>query len=240
SFSTRDLSFSVADSIPADMQPVDYTRSLSSALAVAAEIYPLGGLGRWVGNLGVLGSFERSVGLSSQLEGGDAESFDTVQQAWHAGLIYQIPVSGGERSVTGAVRVGYGQLSHTIDLRDSGIALPDVTYTAIDVGLALRLHLQSALAVNAHARYLVVTDAGELSSMTAYGSGSSSGIDAEANVELRFVAPIVIKIGGRLTRMSMDFDGTGALTEIDQAGEPDVSGASDTYAGGYVLVGYEF
>jgi hypothetical protein len=236
----RNLSFTYADDLSPAQRPNGYKGSLVPSILVTGELYPLalgGGRGLLAG-LGVGFVFDRVLSIKSKL---GMTEYDTAQMRYGGGLRWRINLGDKPTSPTVKLIAGINRLHFTIAHGTDSIDLPDVAYTYIDAGGAVRVPLGTPMvALYADVRYLQVLDSGEISEIKAYGGGSVLGLDAEAGLALTF-ARFAVKVGAHYERIAFSFDGTGALTERDgNIRNQDVGGALDQYFSGYVTAGYLF
>ncbi len=238
SFIGRTLQFSLNDLAPGDFTPYGYDGSLASGVAIDGEVYPLGSLGnRYIAGIGIGLSFDRTLALKSTQDG--MEEFDSVQMAWGAGLRYAYELGDKPDEMTVRARVGYNSLGHSIDFGDM-VYVPDVNYAYVDVGAGFRMMVIPKLAAAADVRYLVVLSTGTFAEADNYGGTSAWGLDFDLGADYEVIPNVLVRAGVRYTRMSLSFDGTGALTQVGGVGEQYVDGASDTFLGAYLTGGYRF
>ena len=97
-------------------------------------------------------------------------------------------------------------------------------------------------ALSADARFLLITDTGEMQSPDQYGASTVTGVDLGLAVDYRVAQKIVVRAALGLATIGYAFKGNGALTN-NRDGQPasvDVSGARDTYYGGSAGAAYLF
>jgi len=242
---SRSLSFDVGDGV-AD-PPNAYDGALVPGAFVEGTIYPAAwGHGKAhasaLANLGVSFMVDKVLSISSRLNGSDVD-ISTSQLRWGFGLRYRLNLGDDPQGASFTFGIGYNELSFELDrktITDNmlDIDLPNVAYGYIDPSVAGRLPINRAIAAYATARYLIVTSVGDIEGDAAYGPASASGLDVDAGVEYRIDAHLLVRGGIRLQRLSLSFDGTGALSDRNGDGTTDVTGATDQFWGGYATVGY--
>lgn len=233
----RQLRFTVQSDVPAPMQPRAYDGSPAGGARVAGAIYPMGKRGGAASGLGVAVEYDRTLGLTSRVsQNGTVHDLPTDQARWAVGLRYRLPL-GSARLIAA---VGYHGMEHAIDSGGMSINAPAVDYRLVGAGGSLQLPLGERLQLDAGARYLHVLEAGEFVRSDNYGAGTAAGVDAHASVSFRMRESFVLSAGLALTRIGFAFDGSGALTELDQLPDQEVGGAADTYVGGFMTAGYSF
>jgi hypothetical protein len=246
SFVSRKLTFDFVDGLA--NQPQGYDGGLVPGVFAAAELYPMALLdssgSSFLRDIGLSLVFDRVLLIKSELEGGDGESLPTAQTRYGGGLVYRWNFGSSPTNPTLKVGARFNQQSFTIDegeAADPGsIEIPDVKYTYIDPGIGLRLPLGLRIAILAEARYLYVLDAGQIQNDNRYGSASVIAFDADVGGEFKVLPYLVARAGARYASYSLEFDGTGELTERTDDGMQDVTAAKDRYLGFYATAGLLF
>ncbi len=251
----RTLSFTVSDGLANSPRGYRISNPVAGAYVVA-ELYPLAfdlkkrSKSR---NIGVSAVFDRVIKIQSTLAYTDAATMmrttadlPTAQQRWGVGVVYRHNFGSKPTSPTVKVSARYNRLQFTIDktAAPTGVLvdIPNVDYTYIDPGVAIHYPVSAKLAFNLEARFLFVTNTGEMQAADQYGTASMSGYDADVGFEYKIDARMSVRGGGRILGIAYDFDGTGDLV-VNRDGDPstvDVGGALDQYIGGYLTVGYLF
>lgn len=238
SFIGRKINFNYQEGV--DMEPWGYNGNPVPGFFVAADAYPLsfGGKKGVLANLGVGFMFDRVLSLKSKLRSGTDE-FTTTQQRMGLELLYRWNLGAKTTSPTLRFALGYQAITFSIDAMD--LDLPNAAYSMLYPGAGIRFPIGSGkLALFADLKYLLVSSAGAMNEMANYGKASMNGLDFGGGLEFRVFTRMPIKVGAQYTRIGYSFDGSGAKTNRDGDPEQDVSGASDTYFGGYVQAGYLF
>ncbi len=244
----RSFDFTVAAGIMDT--PNGYNGAPVPGATIAAEIYPMAFDKKAIkkkgaiANIGVAVTFEKILQISSKLENSDVD-IPTTQQRWGVGVRYRLNLGDSPTSPSVKVGVGYNKLEFQLDKEFAAgeglmIDLPNVAYTFFDPGVSGRYPLNLDVALYADAKFLVITDTGEIQTTDSFGSASVSGLEADAGFEYRLDARLLFRAGIHLTRIAFDFDGNGAESDRDGDGNSDVGGALDQYLGGYATAGYLF
>jgi hypothetical protein len=240
SFIGRNMAFTYDSAVTS--MPWGYRGNPVPGAYVIGEVYPLafgGGKGALAG-LGIGFNFDRIITLRSRLMSG-GEEYDTTQTRWGVGALYRWNIGDKVTNPSLTFGLGYNGLSFVIASGATPIDLPNAQYSFVDLGAGVRFPLGSPrMAVNLDLKYLQILNTGDMQKMENYGGGSVTGFDADANFEFRPVTRLVVRVGGRYTRIGYAFDGTGTKTNRDADADKDVGGALDQYFGGYVLGGYLF
>lgn len=254
SFMGRKLSFSV-DNTLGELAPRGYSGTPVAGAYIVGELYPMAfnlknkGTSR---NIGVIGVLDKVLKIESKFAYTDAMMVDQVvslpteQQRWGIGVVYRYNLGKGPTKPTIKAAIRYNRAKFIIDKgaapADAGkIDIPNMDYTYYDPGVALRYPVSPKLALQADARFLFVTDTGEMQQVDQYGGATVTGFDVDAGLEYKVDPRLFIRAGGRIIGVAYDFKGTGAeTTDRDADAEQDVFGALDRYTGGYVTAGYLF
>jgi hypothetical protein len=134
---------------------------------------------------------------------------------------------------------GYHQLSFAMQNRPAGLLIPDSRYGFVDFGGGARFSLRDdRLALTAELRYLYVLAAGGITDPTVYGSSRFQGFGGEAGLEIQATDSTFVRLAGTFDRIVLSFNGDGQLTDLDESGDVDVSGAADTFIGWAVMLGF--
>ncbi|RMH44056.1 MAG: hypothetical protein D6689_03595, partial [Deltaproteobacteria bacterium] len=232
-----------------DQAPSQYKGAFAPGVVVSGAVYPLAaGDGDGAGkNLGVLFDIERSIGLSSQIA--DAEmnpvKLPTQRQRWGVHVAYRHNFGSKDTHPSLIASVGYNKLSFTIDKTNvpDGVVVdvPDVAYTYVDPGLALRLPLSRRIALAAEGKFMAIVKAGQIVEPDQYGKSKVTGVSGDVAVEVQAAAHWLVRLGGTVTAVGYAFQpGAGKLSSgrDGDLNSLDVGGAMDRYLGGYVTLGY--
>jgi len=254
----RSLSFTVRDGLAAADSPRGYDGKPVAGVFFSAEIYPMGLSLKKKGfmrNIGLTAEVDKVLKIESRYTYLDASSNEqeivlpSSQMRWGVGLVYRH--NFGKKPTSPSVKLGvrYGGFSFTIDRTEATAAgqdpdIPDVTYTVIDPGLAIRFPLGAKLALLADLRYMAITGTGDMQLDTQYGAATVTGVDVEGGFEYMLKKQLYLRAGARFTKIGFDFKGGATLTN-DREPTPDpttqdVFGANDQYLGGYAVAAYRF
>jgi hypothetical protein len=232
----RQLTFAVQEGVPDAMQPRNYDGSPVGGAQIGGELYPLLRRGGHLARVGVGGSYERAMGVTSKaMIDGMPQEFATTQQRMDLGLRYRMPLG----KLTATVGVGYQRVLHHIDSGGVALGLPDVDYRCLDLGLTVRAPVAKKWSVGVGGRYLRPLGAGEIMEADAYGAGTAQGYVFDASVAYRIRPRLFVRAGLDYMKMALAFDGSGAMTDVDGDVDKDVGGAADTWTGGHVTVGMD-
>jgi len=220
-------------------QPQGYSGFPFGGVVLAGELYPLLLASKRdspLAGVGLSADYGRLVLVSSEVQGRPDVKLDTEQSQWGVGLVYRWRLGASPAEPALRLSVGYNQLSFAIDRAglpaDVMIDVPNVSYRYIDPGVAIEYPLSPKLALDAGARFLLVTAAGEVSNANQYGSSTVTGFHGSAGVALRVAEKIYLRAAAELWYFGFDFDGNGELTDRDNDGNQDVGGAADRLLSG--------
>lgn len=239
----RQLEFGVASGIPDNMKPRPYQSSMVGGVHVDAELYPFlrksrgSFFGRQLSRIGVAFDLDHSVAMKSTLSlSGTPTEFATTQSRWSLGLRYRIPI--GHSAIK--LAAGYDELGLVVADGTIMTGVPDVTYGAFDLGGDVDIALGSHFTLGFGGRFLAVTGAGEISTHAAYGRAVITGVSGRAQLDAHVTRSLTLSAGVSLLQISLDFAGTGDMSDVNGDNQQDVNSASDTYSGGFVSAGYRF
>jgi hypothetical protein len=196
-----------------ESRPDGFKGTATPTVSGALDVYPLAratdGL---LGGFGLFGSYARST----------AEASATSAQAEriHVGASYRLLIGTSDTLPT--LRVTAGYLHNKIDIDDPLSYVPDVSYQAATFGADVTMPITTPrFALRAGARYLLVTDAGDITSSMRYGDSRTRGIEFEGGLDLRLGDLLFISVGGAYGGVAYDFKGNGALSGPGTAGARD-------------------
>lgn len=239
----RQLEFGVASGIPDNMRPRPYQSSMVGGVHVDAELYPFlrkskgSFFGRQLSRIGVAFDLDHSVAMKSTLSlSGTPTEFATTQSRWSLGARYRIPI--GRSAIK--LAAGYDELGLVVADGTIMTGVPDVTYGAVDLGGDVDIALGSHFTLGLGGRFLAVTGAGEISTGAAYGRAVITGVSGRAQIDAHVTKSLTLSAGLSLLQISLDFAGTGDMSDVNGDNQQDVNSASDTYSGGFVSAGYRF
>jgi hypothetical protein len=236
-------SFDLSDPLQPAQSP-SYRSGLIPMLGFGLAAYPLAVLRAGpLQGLGLVASFRRSVGLTSQL-GAYSASADTVLQDVAAGLRYRLLVGADAGWPWLTLRFGLegGVQSFSIDWEPSvAKVMPDVSYPYLKIPLDLELALlrgRAVLSLLFGIDYLVVLSGGEIerSDASGYGQASLGGLDLRGGVELRG-GPFFLRASYAYRRVWLSFDND---CFVENTGCKAAGGALDVSSGLDLLLGAAF
>jgi hypothetical protein len=148
---------------------------------------------------------------------------------WEAGVHYRYPISS---LVAVDGHVGYAQHYFLLE-QDTELDVPDVNYKYFWGGVNFDLYVTDRATVGAGAKYLYVTDNGQMSELDWYGPGSASGYEIEANFLIPLPARLFVSGEIKYQKITTEFDAPDLSAE--QARQAD-----DSFVHGNVHVGIQF
>jgi hypothetical protein len=240
--SLRTMSFAFSDALTMAQRPNGYAGTPVPSLGLQGEVYPFSfgdAPNAAAAGLGFAFHFDRVFLLKSKL---GTTFYDTAQTRYGGGLRYRVNFGSRARLPTLTFIAGYSHLEFAIQHGSDNIDLPNVAYDYLELGLRLRVPFASWGSIFLDGRYLFVLGTGEIGDPMQYGPGGAFGLDGAAGFEIRPAPRHVIRLAGRAQYMQLDFDGTGFLSR-NRDNDPstrDVTGATDTYLGGWISYGYLF
>jgi hypothetical protein len=245
SFTGRKLSFTTNLEMNA---PQGYDGLPVPGFIIAADVYPLAFNRKNKGfkrNIGFSLVFDRVLKITSNLKKMNMEyDLPTTEQHYAAGVIYRHPI-GKQMQLEGSIR--YNRRKFAIDksnpdLQPGDVDIPSTSYTYVDPGLALKYIMSPTIVLGGDARFLLITDTGAMQNPNQYGGATVTGLDIEGGLDYTLGPKLLLRAALRVTTIGFAFKGNGELTNNrdGDATDTDVSGARDTYFGGFASGVYLF
>ena len=246
----RSMSFQLAEDFAE--APNGYNGPLAPGLNVAGEVFPLaltglpekGFAGRLLSGIGFGFRYDQVLGLQTSIEtGATALVVPTRQASYSVGGRLRVPI-GKSSSVT--LAAGVGNLMFDVNRQNvpSGLVLdvPNTSYSYFDPGIAVQIAVHPKIDVGAGAQVLLITDAGDVQLPESYGAATITSYAADMRVVYRLTPSWRVRAVGSFTKVALAFSGNGEQTYLRDGdpGDQDVLGASDSYIGGILSLGYVY
>lgn len=267
----RDFSYSdtLSDYDPAAYQPllVHKTAAGSPMFIFSGNLYPLAFFTTGpLANIGFMIGYEEGFLTKTSLpdpydSNVSVRELNQTHTEAYFGVRYRLML--GAQELTPYVSFGthsflieddkYPYLTSTGELEDYYDALPDVTYTYIDLGIAPRFSFGS-FSLGGHAAYRLVSDTGGLQQVgppdqpydTWFPNAKGHGVTAGLYVGYAVTPLIDVMLGGDFTRYGFDFNHIPTVEERTTTGQLPIpaarvaGGATDTYVSGWLGIGVRF
>jgi len=231
-------------------EPVDpptagnYQSGLTPLLGFGLALYPFATHPNSLRGLGLVGSFRRSVGLTSKVSGVAEESATTFQDfALGVRHRFRFGIAEGWPRLTVSPGLEGGVQSFSIDWKTAptSVVLPNLSYSYLKRPLDLELAVlrgRAVLSLLFGIDYLVVFGAGDLESTSSdgYGDASVGGLDLRAGAEIRG-RHFYLRASYSHRRIFMSFDTT---CYDKQLGCRSAGGALDVASGLDLLFGLAY
>jgi hypothetical protein len=244
SFEKRNLSFNSSPTLTGAQVPTPYTGNPAPGIFATGELYPLAfvdNAAQPLKNIGFGFTVDRVLGLRVQSKAnGMNVTASAVQARTEINLRYRYNFGSQINYPTLTASVGYGQLEFAIDQSQANFNVPNVQYQYINPGLNLRVPIGTTFSVQAEARYMAVLSAGDIQLESQYGKSLTTGFDADAFVQAKFLEHFLVRAGLHFTFVGFAFNTITPKTDPTGDMKRDVGGASDQYLGGYLTLGYEY
>jgi hypothetical protein len=240
SVTARRLTFAVRSGLMA--LPPAYKGAPVGGAMIDATVYPLAvGHKRadMLKNIGLDVMYDRVLKVNSKDATG--KQFASSESRFGIGGVFRYPFG---RTATAPVvlgSLGYSSQSFTIS-GGTTIGIPSVKYSIFEPGAGIRFPVIPKLIVNLDAKFMVITNTGEIQGTTQYGAASVIGFEGALGADYMITPNIFARAAFRAETIGYKFKGTGMLSNA-RDGDPtskDVTGARDTYLGGMVTVGYAY
>lgn len=237
SVTSRSLTFSIKPGLATP--PPNYKGIPVAGGLVDATIYPLAYGHKRSGqlkNLGIELLYDRVFKLSSK-DPASSMTYSTVESRFSLGAVYRYPFS---RAADSPVVVG-GLAYESQQFNVQGpVSLPDVKYGMFVPAVGLRVPILSGkLIANADAKLLLVTSAGEIALPGQFGTATVLGFEGDVGADYRITPNLFARAAFRFETIGFTFKGTGARSLAADMTQG-VSGARDTYLGGFATIGYAY
>ncbi len=189
---------------------------------------------------------DRVVKISSKIKYDDMGTEETavlgtVQQRISVGVVFRHLI-GDKASIIGSVR--FNKMKFVIDKADAPagvvVQIPNVDYTFIDPGVAVKYLAGPKLVVDAGASFALVLGTGEMQEPEQFGTSKVLGFDFTGGASYAVTEKILVRAEARATTFGFAFSGNGTMNDLDGDGMGDVPSGRDTYFGALVAAGYIF
>ena len=202
--------------------------------AVAASVYPFPtqAVDGKLSGIGFSLKLHKAIGatLIASDETGTGE-YEVQHSTYDAAVHYRYPIE--EFTIEG--EVSYGGWGHTVvDLPES-IAVPDTSYHYLGLGARAEAAPSERASLGAEARYLRISDSGDVTSQDWYGAGDAHGWVLAGDVTVTLPASLFIRAGVEWRKITLELDGSGELSDWWGVGT-----FYDTSVTGSALVGAQF
>jgi len=240
SVTQRDLTFESRAGLA--NKPAAYNGSPVAGALLDATLYPLAIGHHRTGilkDLGVTVLIDRVIKIDSKNAAGMV--FPTTQFRYAAGVKYRHAFGASATAPVLVASVTYNYQG--FDITNSAMAnLPSIDYQSIEPAVGLRWPLTERLSVGFDVGVPLVTDTGEISQPTQYGTAKILGIDGAVAVDYLLTRSLFARVAFRYETIVHTFDGNGTQSNALD-GDPtttDVTSARDSYIGGFATVGALF
>jgi hypothetical protein len=205
----------------------EYDPRLLAGAGVSLTWYPAAHFtDSFAANVGLDVNVEQAFGITSRTS--DGSTFPTSVHDYNGALRLRVPLG----AVEGGVFVGYGQHAFTLTggpgVDRSTLTLPDIVYSYVRAGLALRMALSAHLSLMLTGAYRHVLSAGEIKDKY-FPNLSVIGIDASAVIGYPITSAIEARVGFDVRRYFYSMHSVG--TDANVAG-----GAVDQYLTGTISI----
>ncbi len=242
SFSSRKLQFDF-DSNVTGSRPQGYAGAMVPGLYIDASVFPavFAKQKGFLGGFGVTLLVDRVFKIESKLQG-QAMVLPTTQSRLAVGVVYRYNLSPDKASgPTIRASLRYTALDFTIDKTNApGISIPNVDYTYIQPGVSMSFPVSPQITLSGGASFYIVRATGEIAELQQYGNAAVSGFEGQFGATFRVLPEVSLNAGVRYASIGYLFEGSGSLSDRDNDGAKDVSGATDSYLGFFTTAGYVF
>ncbi len=252
SFTGRRLSFTTSAGLT--NKPQGYRSGVPvTGIFVGGDLYPLAFSGKnhsITRDFGLTVLLDRVLSISSQLAYTDGTgasqtaTLSTLEEHYAFGLVFRHTLGKTAMDPTLYASIRYNRSKFVINKDEApmGVAvdIPNTNYTYVDPGVGIRYPLTPKIALDGGARFLFITNTGEMQETTQYGGATVLGFDVDAGGDYQLNKQWFLHAGVHVSTIGFSFKGNGDLSN-NRDGDPttvDVSAARDTYYSGMVTAGY--
>lgn len=243
SFVARRLSFD--SSLSASLAPPAYKQTVPVPGAlIDATIYPLAfshGKADVTKNIGLNFVVDQVIHINSQLTDPKTQAktkLQTTESYYALGATFRIPLG---QSLVFTALARYARQAFTIAHPSNlMVDMPSVAYSMLQPEGKIEYVLSPSLGIDARAGIIYVLSAGQIQDLAEYGKGNAFGGELELGANYSLKKNIFARASVRAEAVKIGFNGTGTKTFMKD-NDPttiDVKGATDTYFGATVSIGY--
>ena len=216
----------------------------AGAARVDGEIYPLAiaDPGSSLAGLGLAAAYDKTLGLAIKVPN-QAVSAPINQAHYSIGVRYRLGI--GEASSV-AFGLDYARRQYIADrsgLMAAVLDAPDVDYTAIAPGAALRVPVTPSIAVFGAADGLLMLQTGAIQKSASYGPATVYGLEGAGGVDIAITRQIGVRVALEVSQIMFAFNPKGATLANNRDNDPttqDVSGATDRSIGVAATLGLTY
>ena len=228
-FLNRDLSYT-----PTDQTGLrTYSASVIGLLYLGLEVFPFAKSGGFLAGLGLFGSYQFSIGLKSQTDGGQQESTSFNMLA--AGIEARIrPIKYSDFALV--IPVAFRTYNFTVTNAAAFTGLPDQNMLGVSAGLKLEIPIGSWFLILIGGDYVFWFQKHQLignSNPVYFTSGNAGAFEAELGFGFYIVGPLSLRLVGEYSNTSYSFN-------PDPSGTYNATGASDRLLGAKAVIRLDF
>lgn len=240
SVTQRDLNFTSRAGLAT--KPPGYSGSPVAGVLLDATLYPLAIGHHRTGilkDLGVTVLIDRVLKIDSKNAAGMV--FPTTQFRYAAGVKYRHAFGASATAPVLVASLTYNYQG--FEITNSAMAnIPSIDYQSVEPAVGGRLPLTERWSLGLDLGVPLVTDTGEISQPTQYGTAKILGIEGVLAVDYLITRSLFARVAFRYETIVHTFDGNGTQTNAadGDATTVDVTSARDSYIGGFATVGALF
>ena len=257
SFTARKLNFTYASDL--GKAPPGYKQTIPVAGAlVDLTVYPLS-IGHKntsiTSGIGATVLYDQVIKINSQKKFTDAMNnqqvadLKTAESRWSIGGVLRYPLGTEAKSIVVGGTLEYGKQKFSVEqaIPNSGNPLqktdiPNVSYSIISPGAFIQAPVIPKVVLNASAKFLLVTDTGDIQTQAQYGAATVTGFEFTVGADYMLMKNVFVRAAFRYQTFGFTFKGDpmSMANTRDSDPEQDVQGARDSYMGGVATVGYAY
>jgi hypothetical protein len=236
SMTVRTMKFDVTDELV--QRPAEYKGGRAGGAIIDATVYPLALRSRSgiLKDIGVTVMYDRMLKVSSRSEL-TGMVVDTKATRLGAGLVFRHAFGKTAKAPVALASVTYSTQLFRIA---ADLDTPNVKYTMFEPGLGVRVPVTESLIVGLDAKFMAITNTGQIQRLDQYGTARVLGLEGALAVDYVFGRGLFARAAFRYETIGYKFKGNGLMSvnRDNVASTQDVTGARDNYMGGLASVGY--
>jgi hypothetical protein len=211
---------------------------------IDGEVYPLAIAEprSSLAGLGLAAAYDKTLGLSIKVPN-QTVTAPINQSHYSIGVRYRFGIADTASLALGLDYASRKYVAERGGLMGAVLDAPDVKYSAVSPGAALRVAVASSVAVFGGADALLIFEAGGIQQPASYGPATVYGLEGTAGVDIAITKQIALRIALEYSQIMLTFTPKGSTLANNRDNDPatqDVMGATDRSIGGAVTVGFVY
>ena len=204
-----------------------------------------------ISGIGIDILYDQALFISSKKKFADAmgnqqtATLATKESRFAVGGILRYPLGTQANSIVVGGTLHYSKQTFTVDQKLPNMDptdIPNVAYSMIAPGAFIQAPVLPKITLNANAKFLLVTNTGDIQSQAQYGPATVTGFEFMVGADYMLLKNVFVRAAFRYQTIGFKFKGDpmSQTNTRDTDPDQDVQGARDTYMGGAATVGYVY